>query len=589
MKTKSSWLLAGLLVLTVAARAAPVSLRVISLNDFHGNLEPASLSLPFNDPKNPAPDGKPVAVPTGGAAALAGLVHTLREGPQNNLLVAAGDLIGASPLVSTLYRHESTIEFMNALGLEADAVGNHEFDGGIVELKRIGHGGCATNMPGNPVQSCALESYHGATFPLLSSNVLDTRGHPVFAPYMIKRYGNIQVGVIGAVTKTTPTIVSPSGVAGLTFIDEADGVNRSVKALKAKGVKTIIAVFHEGGELGSGSKRGEWNDTRCPDAHGRIFEIAKRLSPDVGLILSAHTHQGYRCIIDGRVIIQATSFGRGISVIDLKLDRKTKKIIPGLTRSINLPVLNARTSDPLRERVAATYPEPWSDILRESRPDAAVAAMVASLSAQVAPVGNQPVGVVAAKFPHGEHSNELSQEGYLVADAQLAATAAPDAGGARIAFMNPGGLRTDLECVGTGSPCVVTFGQVFTAQPFGNSLVVMTLTGTQLKTLLEEQRKDGDQVVLLQPSKGFTYTWKPNAPAGERATDMLLDGRPIVPDAPYRVTVNSFLSDGGDDFKILQQGTDRKGGGLDIDALLAWLKGPTERAPTETARVTIVN
>ncbi len=574
------------LCLALAATAAPLSLRVISVNDFHGNLEPASLALPFFDPRNPAADGKPVNVPAGGAAALAGLMHELRKGPQHNLFIAAGDLIGASPLVSTLYRHETTIEFMNGLGLEADAVGNHEFDAGIGELKRIGHGGCAVNKPGDAVSSCVLGPYRGAKFPLLSSNILDAVGQPVLAPYTIKRYGNVRVGIIGAVTKTLPVLVSPSGIAGLSIIDEADGVNRAAKVLKAKGVKTLIAVFHEGGELGSSQQRGNWNDTRCPDAHGPIFDIARRLSADVGLILSAHTHQGYRCIVDGRVIIQATSFGRGIAIVDLKLDRRTRKIIPALTESINLPVLNVRTPADLRERVAATYRAPWANLLRTFRPDTAVAMRVAGFSAYVAPVADRPIGVLGAKFARGDGA-EVSQEGMLIADAQLAAASPAEAGGARIAFMNPGGIRSDLECIGA-SPCVVTFGQAFTSQPFGNNLVMMTLNGTQLKALLESQSKPGGQIVLLQPSKGFTYTWRPSAPAGERAGGMALDGQPIDPAAFYRIAVNSFLAEGGDGFTTLLDGTDRSGGGSDIDALLAWLKGPALRSPTEPARVTIV-
>jgi len=563
----------------------PVALRLIGINDFHGNLEAANLSLTLADPQGTAAaPGKPVRVAVGGAPALAGLVHTLRDGAPNSLMLSAGDLIGASPLVSTLFKHESTIEVMNAIGLEAGAVGNHEFDAGITELQRIAKGGCAPAQPNAVVTSCAINPYAGARFPLLGANVLDTRGQPVLAPYVVKTYGGISVGVIGAVTKTTPSIVSPSGVAGLTFADEADAVNLAAQQLKARGVKAMVAVFHEGGELGPPQQRGDWNDTRCLDAHGPIFDIAKRLSPDIGVIFSAHTHQGYRCIVDGRVIIQGTSYGRGISVVDVALDPATQNFIPSQTRSINLPVLNERTDPALRERFAAALPEPYAKALRTAQPDAAIGQLVARYSALAAPTAQRPIGSITASFTRTGMTD--SAAGRLIADSQLAATKAPQDGGAQIALMNPGGIRSDLECLGT-PPCKVSFGQAFTMQPFGNGLVVMTLSGAQLKSLLESQLKSGsDEPTFLQPSAGFSYSWKANAPLGSHVLDMRLNGAPVVPTQPYRITVNSFLAEGGDSFVLLAQGTDRRAGGLDLDALLAYLQTAAVREPSPQPRVT---
>ncbi|MEP7296009.1 MAG: bifunctional metallophosphatase/5'-nucleotidase [Burkholderiales bacterium] len=560
--------------------AGPVALRLIGINDFHGNLEPASLSLTLADPH--APGGKPLRVPTGGAAAVAGMVHTLRAGAPHSVMLSAGDLIGAAPLVSTLFRHESTIEVMNAIGLELDAVGNHEFDAGIDELKRVAKGGCAATQPDGAVTSCGLGRYDGATFPLLSSNVLDMRGRPVLAPYVIKRYGGIRVGIIGAVTKTTPSIVIPSGVAGLRFIDEADGVNRAARHLRAQGVKAIVAVFHEGGELGSSQNRGDWNDESCPDRSGPIFDIAARLVPEISVIFSGHTHQGYRCVVDGRTIISGTSYGRGISVVDVMLDPKTRRILPALTRSVNLPVVNDATDPALRDRLAAALPAPYAEVLRTTRTDAAIAAQVARYSAIVAPKANRPIGAIAGTFTR---SGEVdSSAGRLIADSQLAATQPAEQGGAQIAFMNQGGIRSDLECKGT-PPCTVTFGQAFTMQPFGNSLVVMSLTGAQLKALLESQQKAND-VSVLQPSEGFTYTWQADAPVGDRVRDMQLGGVPVAADRSYRVTVNSFMAEGGDGFVTLKRGTDRRGGAQDIDALVDYLKPPAERAPSTKPRMT---
>ena len=572
---------AGLAVLCAAVHAAdPVALRLIGLNDFHGNLEPNGLSLTLADP---AGGDKPVKVPVGGAAALAGLVEALRTGAPNSLMISGGDLIGASPLVSTLFRHESTIDVMNAIGLDVSTVGNHEFDGGATELRRIAHGGCAANAANSIATSCTLAPYRGARFPYLAANVIDANGHTLFAPWIIRKVQGIPVGIIGAVTRTTPSIVVPSGVAGLTFVDEADAINRAARQLKARGVRSIVMTIHEGGELGPPQKRGDWNDTRCPDAHGPIFDIARRVTKDVDVIFSAHTHQGYRCIVDGRVIIQGTSYGRGVSVVDLALDPKTRRVIPARTRSINLPVLNDQTDPAIREQLAAALPAPYAEILRNARPDPQIAAMVAKFVAVVAPRANEPVGRLTGDFPRGGDVD--SAAGRLVADAQLAATRAPANGGAQIAFMNAGGIRSDLVCK-DAPPCTATFGQIFTMQPFGNDLVVMTLTGVQIKALLESQLKPNAlEMQVLQPSAGFTYTWKASAPPGERVNDMALDGTPIEPEQAYRVTVNSFLAEGGDGFTGLQRGTARTGGGADLEAMLAYFRATPEQAPIAPSRI----
>ncbi len=566
------------------AAKGTVPLRLIAINDFHGNLESTGLTLEFVDPRAAA-DAKPLKVPLGGAAANAGLVQTLRAGAPHSLMLSAGDLIGASPLVSTLFRHESTIEVMNAIGLELDAVGNHEFDAGIGELKRIGAGGCAADTADSVRVSCRLDAYRGARFSLLSANVLGSDGRPVLAPYVIKRYGGVPVGIIGAVTKTAPSIVSPSGIVGLQFIDEADGVNRAARELRAKGVRAIVAVFHEGGELGTSARRGDWNDTSCPDRHGPIFDIAARLVAEISVVFSAHTHQGYRCLIGGRTIVSGTSYGRGLSVVDVVLDRRTGRILPSRTRSINLPVVNDMTIPEQREMLAGELPAPYADILRRTRADPAIARMVARYAAVVAPTVERPVGTIGGSFTRSRDVD--SPAGRLIADAQLEATRAPERGGARIAFMNPGGIRADLACRGGAEPpCAATFGQVFSMQPFGNDLKVMSLTGAQLKALLEAQQK-GEEATILQPSAGFTYTWRSNPPPGEpHARDIRLEGEPIVDDQAYRVTVNSFLAEGGDGFLTLVQGTDRVGGGGDVEAMLAYLKPPAMRTPIAEPRVT---
>ncbi|MEP7067889.1 MAG: bifunctional metallophosphatase/5'-nucleotidase, partial [Usitatibacter sp.] len=451
-------------------------------------------------------------------------------------------------------------------------------DAGVKELRRVIGGGCAASAPESAVTSCVQSHYRGARFQYIAANVQDARGRPIVAPYVIRRFAGIPVAFIGAVTKTTPQMVTPSAIAGLRFGDEAVAVNRAVRELRAKGVKAMVAVFHEGLELGTAQKRGDWNDVACPEAHGPLLDIARRLAPEIKVVFSGHTHQGYRCEIEGRLLIQGTSYGRGVSVVDIELDRVTHTVLPGM-RSVNLPVLNEATDPTQRERLAAALPEAYAAVLREARPDAAIAAKVARYAAFAAPKAERPLGRIAGGFSRGGTVD--STAGRLIADAQLAATRQE---GAQVAFMNPGGIRGNIACA--APPCVVTFGEVFTMQPFGNSLVVMTLTGAQLKSLLEaQQRSAAGEPTLLQPSEGFTYTWQSDAPRGERVRDMRLDGRSIEPEARYRVAVNSFLAEGGDGFAILKDGVDRKGGGQDLDALVAYL-GAQERAPVPTARIT---
>ena len=560
----------------------PVRLRVIAFNDFHGNLESGALTLSLPDPAQP---GRSLRVPVGGAAALAGLVQTLRAGAPHSVLVSSGDAIGASPLVSTLFRHESTIEALNLIGLDVATVGNHEFDAGRAELQRVLAGGCAPNAASGVIRSCALHPYAGARFQVVTANVETGTGQPLFAPSWVREYAGVKVGFIGAVTRTTPSIVVPSGIVGLGFADEADAINRAAIALKAQGVNTLVATLHEGGEIGSVGQAADWNDASCPLFRGHIVATARRISPDVGVLLTGHTHQGYRCILDGRPIVQATSYGRGVSVVDLELDPRTGLIDPLRTVSRNLPVLNERTPAEQREALAAAQPAPYGQVLRETRPSAAVAQQVASYAAVALQYTARDVGRIGGNFERGgrQAGRTDSAAGRLVADAQLAATRDASRGAAQIALMNPGGIRTDLLC-NSAPPCAVSYGEAFAMQPFGNSLVVMSLSGAELKALLESQQPAGrDNPSFLSPSSGLSYRWLAKAPAGQRVQGLQLNGVAIDVATDYRVTVNSFMAEGGDGFVGLRAGRQRLGGELDLDALVSFLA--TQPTPVAAARV----
>lgn len=539
-----------------AQPSASAHVRLIAFNDFHGHLLPGDLTITVPHPTDPA---RTLAVRSGGAAFLAARIAELRSERRATLVVSSGDLVGASPLVSALFRDEPTIEAMNEIGLDLAVVGNHEFDQGVTELRRLVAGGCAST-PRGALATCAHPAgrYEGARFPFLAANVVDREGELLFAPYLVKTLDGVRIGFIGVVTRSTPGIVMPRGIAGWRFRAEAATLNRYAHELRAQGVRTIVAVIHEGGEADGGIDG-------CANPRGPIFDIVRRLDKAIRVVLSAHTHRAYNCTIDGRSVIQGASFGRLVSVVDLELDRGSGELLRARAR--NLPVPNDRNDDP---EVRAAFPP--------LDPAPRVAALVAHYAERAAPLAGQPVGRIAAAFTRQADAGGDHAAGRLVADAQLAATRMH---GAQMALTNPGGIRTDLVPRAGG---VVTYGDLFAMQPFGNTLVTMTLTGAQLERVLEAQwRRDGERVLFLQPSSGFTYAWSAERPLGARVVpgSMRIDGRPVRADARYRVTVNSFLAEGGDGFRIFREGRDRVGGPLDVDALAEFIRTRSNDARLE--------
>lgn len=547
---------------TAPAPQAPVTLRVMAFNDLHGNLESSNLVLPHPDPAKP---GQALRVAVGGAAHQAGLVQALRAGATHSVLVSSGDAIGATPLVSALFWHESTVQVMNRMGVDIATLGNHEFDAGVTELQRILGGGCREPKAGDPAVSCALGPYEGAKFPHISANIVQPSGRPLVAPSVIREYGGIKVGFIGAVTTDMPSLVVPSGIAGLRFIDEAQAINAEAARLQAAGVQALVAVIHEGGNTGEPGSTMEWNDAGCTARRGAIFDIEKQLSPAVDVVLSGHSHQGYNCVINGRPVMQATAQGRGMSVLDLVLDPKTGDVDRARSLHRNLPVFNQKTSAAHRELIIAQEPAPYAFALRAAQPDAAIAAHVAAYAERARPLAERKVGRINGNFATQANNGNMAA-GRLVADAQWAATRAPERGGSQFALMNSGGVRAALACKGT-PPCDVSFGDVFTMQPFGNTLVVMTLSGAEVKALIEGQSRPGG----LIPSSSIRWTWRANAPAGQRVHNLRLAGQPMDMNQDYRLVVNSFMAEGGDGFTTLRDGRNRLGGAVDIEGLLAYL------------------
>lgn len=485
-----------------------VRLQLLAINDFHGALQPRTLQ------------GRPI----GGAAVLAAyLDHWEREARKEGfttLRVGGGDLVGASPPVSALLQDEPTIEVLDRMGLRYSAVGNHEFDEGTAELRRLQEGGC------HPNTGC----FRGAKFQYLTANVVDQQtGEPFFPPYAIERVRGVPVGFIGVTLKETPTIVTPTGVAGVRFLDEAASVNRYVEELKRQGVEAIVVLLHQGG---TGDRHGG-------PISGPVVPIVEAMDDEVDVVISAHSHQGYWGFIDGKLVTQAYANGTAFADIDLILDRETGEVIDK------------------RARIVDTY----GDVAPGTEPDKQIARLVAEAAERVAPLVNRVVGTAADDITRQQTPAGESELGNLIADAQRWAM------GTQVAFMNPGGIRADIAA---GE---VTWGELYEVQPFGNDLVRMTLTGAQIEQLLEQQWLNQPYPRILQVS-GLTYAWDPGAPVGDRVdpADIRIGGEPLDLQAEYTVTVNSFLAAGGDNFTVLTEGKNRVVGPPDIDALVAYVE-----------------
>jgi 5'-nucleotidase len=535
--------------------AGTVHVKLLGINDFHGQMS----------------TGLRVANrPVGGAGVLASYLKDAQAGMEKNtIIVHAGDHVGASPPASALLQDEPAIQFLNLLAnrhcrhpkLERDerkeneddneeaddkrvdwnpscnvvgTLGNHEFDEGLAELKRLLEGGNHATGP-------FLESpWRGARYPMISANVVDAAtGKPVFPPYAVKRIDGVPIAFVGAVLKATPTIVTPSGVAGLKFLDEAEAINAVVSKLRKRNVRAIVAVIHQGGRQNTYT-----GDTAlpAPPVTGDILNIVSRLDDEVDVVVSGHWHSFTNALLSNQngkpiLVTQAFSAGTAFADIDLEISRATRDVVAK----------------------SASIVTTWADEGAGLVHDAEASALTVAAETKVAPLVNQIIGVAATDIRRAENSAGESALGNLIADAQRAAT------GSDFAFMNPGGIRADIFA---GD---VTWGELFTAQPFGNSLVKMTLTGQAIHDLLNQQWA-GQPFARLLKTSGLTYLWDATAPVGNRVVAVHKDGLPIDKTASYTVTVNSFLADGGDNFTVLRLGTERLGGAIDLDALVTYIK-----------------
>ncbi|ADV68185.1 bifunctional metallophosphatase/5'-nucleotidase [Deinococcus maricopensis] len=522
----------------------PVDVTIIGVNDFHGNLAPTSFRVP-----DPADRTKTQTVQAGGIESIGTILKNARAQNPNTVFIGLGDVIGASPLASNLLRDEPTIDAMNQLGMQLSVVGNHEFDNGVQELLRIQKGGCNSN---DVTRACKYNNtYSGAKFQYLAANVVDEKtGQAVLPAYKILNVGGVKIAFIGAVLKDTPTVVTPSGVAGLKFTDEAQAINKYVPIVKNMGADAIIALVHQGG-----ASTDAFDVVSCKTLSGDIVDVAKRIDPSVAAIMTGHTHKGYNCVLPDpngkdRVVIQGDSYGHLLQRLDLRVDPRSNTVLD--IKASNVVVDAAKTAK-----------------------DPAMTAILTKAKSVTDPIANTPIATLGVEqITRAANAAGESALGDVIADSQLAATQDPAKGGAVIAFMNPGGIRADFPVNVPNPSKNVTFGDAFTVQPFGNILTVITLTGQQIKDTLEQQFDNpaAGQTRMLQVSKGFAYSYDTTKEKGSRVSNITLNGAPLDLSASYRVTVNNFLADGGDNFTALKGGTNRLGGDVDVDAFAAYVK-----------------
>ena len=554
------------LALATGALAAPkppkekdTFVQLLAINDFHGNLQPPSGS---SGRIAVGPGG--ATVNAGGVEYLATWIKSLRTTNPNTITIGAGDLIGASPLISGLFHDEPTIESMNALGLDVTGVGNHEFDEGIAELLRMQFGNQLGGNGCHPVDGCQDGTpFGGSLFQYLAANVFyEHTNNTILPPYEIHKIGNAKIAFIGLTLEGTPLIVTPAGVAGLEFRPEIPTINDLVAKLRAQqGVRSFVVLVHQGGFQNAPFPLGYQDSDRCDNFRGDIVPIVNGLSNDVDVVVSAHTHQPYICRINGKLVTSASSFGRLITDIDLRIDHQTKDIVSATAHNVI--------------------------VTRDVAKDADQTAIINKYDALSGPIANRVVGsqtadILRVATPAGE-----TALGDVIADAQLASTSPTDFGGAVVAFMNPGGIRADLICsapCSAATPAPVTYNQLFTVQPFNNVMTVKTMTGDMIYRLLEQQFTGANGI--LQVSNGFAYTWSPTQVPHVINGSVKINGVAVDKTASYRVAMNNFLAGGGDGFTVFNEGTNPLGGEIDLDAAVNYFMHNSPVSPGPQNRIT---
>lgn len=558
-------LIAIVYAVTIAAVAAvaqqaqivepTVDVQLLAISDFHGALEPG-LSA----------NGRIGSTNAGGIEYLATHLAHLKATNPNTLIVSAGDNIGGSPLLSSLSHDEASIEALDIAGLQISAVGNHELDEGWWELHRIQRGGC------HPVDGCQDGTpFAGASFAYLAANItLDPRRadpgmvagaslsgtgvQPLFPAFTIREVAGVRIGFIGVTLQEAPSRIMVTSVRGLTFEPEAEAANEAARVLRDQGVRAIIVLMHRGGVPSSGNING------CDGMSGDLIDLANRMSNDIDVIVSGHTHHAYNCTIGTKVVTGASSSGRVITDIDLRIRRTDGEVVS--TSARNVVVTRDVPKDPDQSALIAHY-----------RPVAEK-------------VGGHVVGTIGESLLRAVNDPGESPLGDVIADAFLDPARNTPGGNPEIALINFGGIRADIVRPAGATPAPVTYAQLFEVMPFGNVVMVKSLTGDALLRALEQQF-DGDLSGRLQVSSGFTYTYDTSRPNGRRVdrSSVRLKGVPLDPAQRYRVAATDFLWTGGDGFTALDAGAEPVTVGVDVDVFIDYFSRHSPVSPGPQNRI----
>ncbi|QIN84298.1 bifunctional metallophosphatase/5'-nucleotidase [Rubrobacter tropicus] len=500
------------------------NIQLLGVNDFHGQLEPTT--------RRDVP-GRTL----GGAAYLDAYFDRYEaRNPERTIRVHAGDMVGASPLISSYFHDEPSVYAMNEMEMDVGTLGNHEFDEGGEEMLRLINGGQRSDgnqfkdgPDGEPINTSDPD-FDGADFPYVAANTeYKDSGETVLPPYKIVKKDGINVGFIGVTTLETPNIVTPDAVAPFDYLDISETVNRYVAELKRKKVETVVVLAHAGGA-----------QTTATEAVGEIVSETQQMSDEVDVVVSGHSHSQLNNRVGNKLIVQAFSLGTAFDAVNMKIDRRTKDVVSSSAEIVNT----------------------FNDAIA---PDPATAELVAGYKDRIDPIANRVVGTAAENVVRTNNAAGESPLGQLIADAQR------DFAGTQLAFMNPGGIRADIAA---GE---VTYAELFAVQPFDNQVVRLEMTGDQVYRVLEQQFQtdnNGNPRTRILQVSGLEFSYNSTNPAGQRITSVTLPGgTPLDRAATYTVAANSFIATGGDGFTVFKEGQNPNTLGSDLDALEGYIDG----------------
>ncbi|HVG64166.1 MAG TPA: bifunctional UDP-sugar hydrolase/5'-nucleotidase [Hyalangium sp.] len=506
------------------APAEPLRLTVVGINDLHGWVAPTRTTLKGG-----------VEIQEGGAATLASYLARLRaDNPGGVVFLDGGDLFQGT-LASNLTEGAVVVDVYNHLGLTAAAIGNHEFDYGPVGPSPV------PVKPGDDPLGTLKERIRQARFPLLSANIREaaTGQRPAWLGNdgtLLVTVKGVKVGIVGLTTVSTPTTTNPTNVVSLRFEPLAPAVVEAAKSLRERGAEVILGVAHAGGRCPNLENPRDLSS--CDMKNGEIYGVLEELPPGIlDAMVAGHTHQAMGHFIHGVPVIETYGLGRSFGYLELFVDPVSRKVLQertlihaGIPLCAHVDVTSKTCeSRKLREQAEVRL-EPATFLGGPVVPDASVQELIAPVLARVEQEQHRELGVTVPVALKRDYQGE-SALGSFLSDSLREAAAAD------VAMMNPGGLRADIDA----GP--LTFGDVYEVLPFDNTVAIVTLSGDELKRLL--QVVYGSKKSVFQVS-GLKVTLE-RCPGPDRFRDATLaNGKPLAPARMYRVAMPDFLARGGD-------------------------------------------